>query len=80
MALIVLIEVKLDVNRNFETSVKRGCQMSTWVKNMFIDVPYTQATLLNMYKVVQGALEKKRTQSGVGSVQSVASKYGRPVR
>lgn len=56
------------------------CYMSTWVKNMFIDVPYTQATLLNMYKVVQGALEKKRTPSGVGSVQSVASKYGRPVR
>lgn len=56
------------------------CYMSTWVKNMFIDIPYTQATLLNMYKVVQGALEKKRTQSGVGSVQSVASKYGRPVR
>lgn len=56
------------------------CYMSTWVKDMFIDVPYTQATLLNMYKVVQGALEKKRTQSGVGSVQSVASKYGRPVR
>ena len=26
MALIVLIEVKLDVNRNFETLVKRGCQ------------------------------------------------------
>lgn len=56
------------------------CYMSTWVKNMFIDIPYTQATLLNMYKVVQGALEKKRTQSGIGSVQSVASKYGRPVR
>lgn len=56
------------------------CYMSTWVKNMFIDIPYTQATLLNMYKVVQGALEKKRTQSGVGSVQSVASKYGIPVR
>lgn len=56
------------------------CYMSTWVKNMFIDVPYTQATLLNMYKVVQGVLEKKRTQSGVGSVQSIASKYGRPVR
>lgn len=56
------------------------CYMSTWVKNMFIDIPYTQATLLNMYKVVQGALEKKRTQSGVVSVQSVASKYGRPVR
>lgn len=56
------------------------CYMSTWVKNMFIDIPYTQATLLNMYKVVQGAIEKKRSQSGVGSVQSVASKYGRPVR
>lgn len=26
MALIVLIEVKLDVNRNLETLVKRGCQ------------------------------------------------------
>lgn len=56
------------------------CYMSTWVKNMFVDIPYTQATLLNMYKVVQGALEKKRSQSGVGSVQSVASRYGRPVR
>ena len=56
------------------------CYMSTWVKNMFVDIPYTQATLLNMYKVVQGALEKKRSQSGVGSVSSVASKYGRPVR
>lgn len=56
------------------------CYMSTWVKNMFVDIPYTQATLLNMYKVVQGALEKKRSQSGVGSVQSIASKYGRPVR
>lgn len=56
------------------------CYMSTWVKNMFVDIPYTQATLLNVYKVVQGALEKKRSQSGVGSVQSVASKYGRPVR
>ena len=56
------------------------CYMSTWVKNMFVDIPYTQATLLNMYKVVQGALDKKRSQSGVGSVQSVASKYGRPVR
>lgn len=56
------------------------CYMSTWVKNMFVDIPYTQATLLNMYKVVQGALEKKRSQSGVGSISSVASKYGRPVR
>lgn len=56
------------------------CYMSTWVKNMFVDIPYTQATLLNMYKVVQGALEKKCSQSGVGSVQSVASKYGRPIR
>lgn len=56
------------------------CYMSSWVKNMFVDIPYTQATLLNMYKVVQGALEKKRSQSGVGSTSTVASKYGRPVR
>lgn len=74
-----------DINRLVDTygsdfNIIAQCYMSTWVKNMFIDVPYTQATLLNMYKVVQGALEKKRTQSGVGSVQSVASKYGRPVR
>lgn len=74
-----------DIKRLVDTygsdfSIIAQCYMSTWVKNMFIDIPYTQATLLNMYKVVQGALEKKRTQSGVGSVQSVASKYGRPVR
>nr|DAS88282.1 MAG TPA: activator clamp loader [Bacteriophage sp.] len=75
----------VDIKRLVDTyggdfNIIAQCYMSTWVKNMFIDVPYTQATLLNMYKVVQGALEKKRTQSGVGSVQSVASKYGRPVR
>ena len=75
----------VDIKRLVDTyggdfNIIAQCYMSTWVKNMFIDVPYTQATLLNMYKVVQGALEKKRTQSGVSSVQSVASKYGRPVR
>ena len=75
----------IDIKRLVDTygsdfNIIAQCYMSTWVKNMFIDVPYTQATLLNMYKVVQGALEKKRTQSGVGSVQSLASKYGRPVR
>lgn len=29
MALIMIIKVKLDVNRNLETSVKRECQ---WLK------------------------------------------------
>lgn len=71
---------RLVVTYGSDFNIIAQCYMSTWVKNMFIDIPYTQATLLNMYKVVQGALEKKRTQSGVGSVQSVASKYGRPVR
>lgn len=55
------------------------CYMSTWVKNMFVDTPYTQATLLNLYKVVQGALAKKKQQSAVG-VQSNVGRYGKPVR
>lgn len=55
------------------------CYMSTWVKNMFVDTPYTQATLLNLYKVVRGALDKKKQQSAVG-VQSNVGRYGKPVR
>lgn len=55
------------------------CYMSTWVKNMFVDIPYTQATLLNLYKVVRGALDKKKQQSAVG-VQSNVGRYGKPVR
>lgn len=55
------------------------CYMSTWVKNMFVDTPYTQATLLNLYKVVQGALAKKKQQSAVG-VQNNVGRYGKPVR
>ena len=55
------------------------CYMSTWVKNMFVDTPYTQATLLNLYKVVRGALGKKKQQSAVG-VQSNVGRYGKPVR
>ena len=55
------------------------CYMSTWVKNMFVDTPYTQATLLNLYKVVRGALDKKKQQSAVG-VQSSVGRYGKPVR
>lgn len=55
------------------------CYMSTWVKNMFVDTPYTQATLLNLYKVVRGALDKKKQQSAVG-VQNNVGRYGKPVR
>ena len=55
------------------------CYMSVWVKNMFVDTPYTQATLLNLYKVVRGALDKKKQQSAVG-VQSSVGRYGKPVR
>ena len=55
------------------------CYMSTWVKNIFVDTPYTQATLLNLYKVVRGALDKKKQQSAVG-VQSNVGRYGKPVR
>ena len=55
------------------------CYMSTWVKNMFVDTPYTQATLLNLYKVVRGALDKKKQQSAVG-VQSNVGRYGKPFR
>jgi len=55
------------------------CYMSAWVKNMFVDTPYTQATLLNLYKVVRGALDKKKQQSAVG-VQSNVGRYGKPVR
>ena len=73
-----------DVQRLVDTykgdfNIIAQCYMSTWVKNMFVDTPYTQATLLNLYKVVQGALVKKKQQSAVG-VQSNVGRYGKPVR
>lgn len=73
-----------DVQRLVDTykgdfNIIAQCYMSTWVKNMFIDTPYTQATLLNLYKVVQGALAKKKQQSAVG-VQNSVGRYGKPVR
>lgn len=73
-----------DVQRLVDTykgdfNIIAQCYMSTWVKNMFVDTPYTQATLLNLYKVVQGALAKKKQQSAVG-VQNNVGRYGKPVR
>jgi len=73
-----------DVQRLVDTykgdfNIIAQCYMSTWVKNMFVDTPYTQATLLNLYKVVQGALAKKKQQSAVG-VQNSVGRYGKPVR
>lgn len=73
-----------DIQRLIDTykgdfNIIAQCYMSTWVKNMFVDTPYTQATLLNLYKVVRGALDKKKQQSAVG-VQSNVGRYGKPVR
>lgn len=73
-----------DVQRLVDTykgdfNIIAQCYMSTWVKNMFVDTPYTQATLLNLYKVVQGALAKKKQQSAIG-VQNNVGRYGKPVR
>ena len=64
---------------NGDFNIIAQCYMSVWVKNMFVDTPYTQATLLNLYKVVRGALDKKKQQSAVG-VQSSVGRYGKPVR
>lgn len=54
-----------------------SCYMSQWIKNAFLDVPYFQATFLNMYLVLKGALDKKRVQvNQVGQSSTPVGRYG----
>lgn len=60
-------------------SLVSSCYMSQWIKNAFVDMPYFQATFLNMYIVLRGALgnlEKPVTAQAGGS----GNRFGRPVR
>lgn len=52
-----------------------SCYMSQWIKNAFIDMPYFQATFLNIYIVLKGALGKKR--GGVVAQQVTGTPNGR---
>lgn len=59
-----------------------SCYMSAWIKNAFIDMPNFQATMLNLYLVLSGALKKKDTQAQTqqGGVNRNNSRYGAPIR
>lgn len=55
-----------------------SCYMSAWIKNAFIDMPYFQATMLNLYVVLRNALNKKYSQSR--NIVQTESRYGTPIR
>ena len=60
-------------------SLVSSCYMAQWMKNAFIDMPYFQATMLNMYIVLRGALGSSE-QSKVTVSPGNANRFGRPVR
>lgn len=60
-------------------SLVSSCYMAQWMKNAFIDMPYFQATMLNMYIVLRGALGSSE-QSKVTTSPGNANRFGRPVR
>ena len=54
-----------------------NCYMSNWIRNAFVDMPYFQATFLNLYLVLRNAFAKLASQSAVSN--RVVSGF-RPVR
>lgn len=52
------------------------CFMSDWIRNAFLDMPYFQATFLNLYLVLTNALNRNNGQSSQ-STQQVSN--GRPL-
>lgn len=68
MALIKIIKVKLDVNRNFETSVKRGCQ-----KLGLSDNDETYGILFMIYSI---AVTKSQLPMSMGNFRSIWSRCG----
>lgn len=56
-----------------------SCYMAQWMRNAFLDMPYFQATMLNMYIVLRGALGNTEQQNKVAS-QGSSNRFGKPVR
>jgi DNA polymerase III gamma/tau subunit len=58
------------------------CYMSDWVNKMFMDMPYFQATMLNLYIVLSNALKRKSSTAPTSrpSTNSVSSRFGKAVR
>lgn len=58
------------------------CYMSDWVNKMFMDMPYFQATMLNLYIVLSNALKRKSSTAPTSrpSTSSVSSRFGKAVR
>lgn len=58
------------------------CYMSDWVNKMFMDMPYFQATMLNLYIVLSNALKRKSSTVPTSrpSTNSVSSRFGKAVR
>ena len=58
-----------------------SCYMSSWIRNAFYDMSYFQATFLNLFMVVRGALNKKYSNKAqVGSSSLGGNRFGVPVR
>lgn len=65
----------IDIKRLIDTyksdfSIIIECYMSSWIKNAFVDMPYFQATFLNIYNVVRNALNKKQAAMNTSNVQA----------
>lgn len=58
------------------------CYMSDWVNKMFMDMPYFQATMLNLYIVLSNALKRNSSTAPTSrpSTNSVSSRFGKAVR
>lgn len=74
----------IDIKRLVDTYKKDfalvvNCYMSSWIKNAFIDMPYFQATFLNMYQVLRANLDQKQKQSMNNAPVSNQNRFGAPV-
>lgn len=62
----------VDIRRLVDTykedfSIIVNCYMSAWMKNAFIDMPYFQATFLNIYNTVRNALNQKEARQSMSA-------------
>ena len=62
-------------------NIVSSCYMSSWIRNAFQDMSYFQATFLNLFMVVRGALNKKSSsQVSNNKVAGNSNRFGSPVR
>jgi DNA polymerase III gamma/tau subunit len=54
-----------------------SCYMESWIKNMFIDMPYFQATMLNMFWVLRQALLKLQAAQNPQPQQQKVDMYSK---